>query len=221
MGESEATGLVRVAAEKLLEPINDLIQKLAGPAAEEVGLTLRDSVRIYRLGRQIRLFKRVQQMLAEAGIEPAPVNPRVLLPVADYASVEPDDDLQDKWAALIARAAQPGAPSSILPSFIETLKQLSPQEAFLLDRTYDGDRLKGPLTYKEADEKTSRYYGRETRIEDREIVIDHLLQLGLVKRLPWDESLSADLFDVLDAEYSLTLYGCAFVTACRPPQTPL
>jgi hypothetical protein len=213
MSESD-TGLVRVALEKLLEPINDLIQKLAGPAAEEIGLTLRDSVRVYRFRRQLRLFKRVQEMLADANVKPQPVEPRVLLPVADYASVESNDELQDKWAALLANAANPGGRPLLLPSFIETLKQLSPTEASMLDQAYDKD-LKGALTYKEVADQ--RYYRLADRVKHGQVTLENLMRLGLIEQNAPDEIVAKDL-DIFDVTYSLTPYGYSFVQACRAPR---
>ena len=57
----------------LFESMKDIVQKLAGPAAEEIGLSFGDSVKVWRLKRQVRLFKRVQEICAEAGIKPQTV----------------------------------------------------------------------------------------------------------------------------------------------------
>ncbi len=53
-----------------------------------------------------------------------------------HATLEDNDDLQTRWAALIANAALPGG-VTVSPSHPEILKQLSPQEAKFLDVLYD------------------------------------------------------------------------------------
>jgi hypothetical protein len=57
------------AVEKLADPVVDIIKKVAGPAAEEIGLTLQDSIRVYRAKRQYRLFEKIRDFVKEAGFE--------------------------------------------------------------------------------------------------------------------------------------------------------
>jgi hypothetical protein len=52
------------------------------------------------------------------------------------ASVEDDPTLQERWAALLANAANPECNSEILPSFAEILKELTPPEVRFLDLAY-------------------------------------------------------------------------------------
>src|ERR1700755_3276467 len=94
--------LVRAGVEAALKPFADMLEKIAGPAAEEFGLTLKDHVRVFRLKRQIRLFKRVEEMLAEAKMEPGRVPFKLLLPMIENASIEENNELQDRWAAMLA-----------------------------------------------------------------------------------------------------------------------
>ncbi|WP_211256505.1 Abi-alpha family protein [Edaphobacter aggregans] len=60
--------------------------------------------------------------------------PRLFLPILEASSVEGDETLQDLWAGLLATASQ--QTDSVSPSFIETLKQLTPDEARQLDHVY-------------------------------------------------------------------------------------
>ena len=52
------------AVEKLADPVVDLIKRVAGPAADEVGLTLKDSVHVYRAKRAYRLAEKFQNSSA-------------------------------------------------------------------------------------------------------------------------------------------------------------
>jgi hypothetical protein len=120
------------AVEKLADPVVDIIKKVAGPAAEEIGLTIQDSVRVYRAKRQYRLLEKMREFIEEGGYEPKHVPLRFLLPAMDYASVEEDEDLHTAWAALLANAANPSI-DRVPSSFVDVLRQLSPCDARLLD----------------------------------------------------------------------------------------
>jgi hypothetical protein len=121
-------------AAKALENLTDVFKKLAGPLAEEVGLSLGDRAREYRLKNAIEIFVRVKRMLAEAGIDPKPIAPRLFFPMIEAGSLEADDLLQERWAALLANASDPH--QSVQPSFVEVLKELTPEEVGFLDRIY-------------------------------------------------------------------------------------
>jgi hypothetical protein len=125
------------AVEKLVDPIVDLVKKIAGPAAEEVGLSLQDSVKVWRARRQFRLFEKMKDLITAAGYEPKRVTLKLLLPAIDYASVEEDEDLHTAWAALLANAADPRRPVDVLPSFPDILRQLSKTEAMFLNAIFD------------------------------------------------------------------------------------
>jgi hypothetical protein len=121
------------AIEKLMDPVSELVKKLAGPAAEEVGLSLQDSVRVWRAKRQYRLFEKMNGFIADAGFEPKPIALKTLLPALDYASVEDDEELHTAWAALLANAADPRNAGGYWPSFPAILKEITPREAKFLN----------------------------------------------------------------------------------------
>lgn len=72
-----------------------------------------------------------------AGIQPAPVPPKILLPILQYASIEEDNDLRGRWAALLARASNKDAPNKVHIAFTEILHQLSATDARFLDLFFD------------------------------------------------------------------------------------
>ena len=131
------------AIEKLMDPVSELVKKLAGPAAEEVGLSLRDSVKVWRAKRQYKLFEKMSGFIADAGFEPRPIALKTLLPALDYASVEEDEDLHTAWAAMLANAADPRAPGFVEPSFPTILKDLTSREVRFLDAFFTRVRTEG------------------------------------------------------------------------------
>jgi hypothetical protein len=117
------------------DSVTDLLKKIAGPAAEEVGRTIQDSVKVWRIKRQYLLLQKLRAFVEERGFEPRQIPLKVLLPSLEYASVEEDEDLHTTWATLLASAADP-ALIEMPVSFPEILRQLSPRDANLLWATY-------------------------------------------------------------------------------------
>jgi hypothetical protein len=221
--------LVKAGIEAALKPFADLLDKLAGPAAEEIGLTLKDHVRMFRFKRQIRLFGRVKDMLAESNIEPGRVPFKLLLPMVENASIEENDDLQDRWAAMLANAA---TNHGVHPSFPEILKQLSERDVSYLDATYeyeegkkqvDDDRMtpasERKKRYRELDDNLVLSVAKGMEVyaidadEAREKISlylprsdfgENVIRLGLMRRI---EAIGD----------RLTGFGEGFVKACRPP----
>jgi hypothetical protein len=54
---------ITATIESLMRPVNDIIEKIAGPAAEELGQTFRDRVRVFRVKQQVKLFEKVKKIL--------------------------------------------------------------------------------------------------------------------------------------------------------------
>src|ERR1700722_1141793 len=109
-----------------------LLNKFLGPGLEEAGEMIADRVRLFRLKQQIKLFRTAEQLLAHEKLEPKAVNLKVLLPLIDAASLEEDEEMSDRWASLLASAANPANSNSLEISFVEILKQLPPLHALIL-----------------------------------------------------------------------------------------
>ena len=106
-----------------------LLQKLCGPAFDEIGLMLQDRARVYRLKNQLRMLGKVEDMLKNARTKVRAVPLRTLLPLIDGASLEDDENLTDKWAGLLASAASSEEAESTHPGFRKILSEMSPREA--------------------------------------------------------------------------------------------
>ena len=134
------------AVEAAFKPYANLIEKLLVPIAEEAGDTFRnlvavtigDRLRFYRAGQQLKFWKKFSQMTEEAGINPGPVPPRLLVDIVNEASLEDNDDLQARYAALLANASNPSSEIAVETIFPRILRGLSSEEAKILDKIYDG-----------------------------------------------------------------------------------
>lgn len=131
MGSSE--DIVRAGVEGLMKPLSDLLARLAGPFADEVGMAFGDAARVFRYKRALKLLQKVDKMSAQMGVNPSAVPPKLLLPILDHASLEDDEELHDRWAALLVHASDSKAETNIPTSFPEILSQLSSRDALLLD----------------------------------------------------------------------------------------
>jgi hypothetical protein len=120
---------------KALENITDIINKLAGPLASELGMVMADKARAYRVQNWIRVQMRIAEMLREANAELHAIPPRQFLPMLEAAGLEDDSTLQELWAALIANAAI--ADEQLPSAFITFLKELSPLEGQLLNKVWE------------------------------------------------------------------------------------
>jgi hypothetical protein len=126
---SETYDLAKAGFDAAMAPVASLIEKIAGPVAEELGLTFQDSVKVYRFKRQLRLWKEVKQIIVHAGVEPEHVPLKTLHAIVENASLEENDDLQNRWAALLANAATHKYEHTTFPGI---LRDLSHDDADLL-----------------------------------------------------------------------------------------
>jgi len=212
--------LIKLGVEAVSAPVRDLFFKLGGPFCEEIGESLRYPGMYLRTALGVRFFRRTQRMIEDAGFDPKTVSPKIFLPILQNASLENCEDLQERWAALLANAANPVSRTEVLPAFIEFLKQLTGPEAAFLDRVYDevmedDAKRKHPANQDNiALQLSSGLVRTETLIGANQIVLDNLRRLGILGPHPF-----AEQFAVGNPmrTYSLTELGRAFVEACHAP----
>lgn len=118
-------------------PFTAIVKRMLGPAADELAEMLRDQVRLYRYERQIKCLEKAERMAKEAGFTPQAVPPKILFPLLEGVSFEENNTLHTMWASLLANASDPTWQGvAIQPSFIDLLKQLTPDQAIFLDALF-------------------------------------------------------------------------------------
>jgi hypothetical protein len=224
-----------------LAHITDLLNKLLGPACDEIGAMLGDTLKVRRIRNLIKTTEKTKRMLEDAGLGPNPVPSRVLLPIIDACSVEDEEDLQERWAALLASASQEG--ESFSPSFAQTLKQLTPDEARHFTRIFE--RLSGYYKRAPTDFDSIPYVELTGVTRGPKGAGETYERLGLIVReygakvetpalnYAYDSENGAvdgpsTIGDIEDAfgkmsvevgyQYHLTKYALRFLEACRGPQ---
>lgn len=231
----EGKELIKAGADAALRPFANLIEKLFGGSVEEIGGMWTDRLKIRRFERQVKLFERVQEIIADAGLEPRQIKDSISIPLLTAATLEDDETLQQKWAALLANAADPR--TTILPSFSSILAELSSDQARFLDALYRGFDGLGPAS----SDDTWALPPIHIRLEGRGRLFDLYTSTGLsdphsfkvaldtLRRLHLIEIYHEPVRDYVEALRKpaeeppreiceLTALGYSFVVACRAPK---
>lgn len=181
--------------------------KFVGPAAEHYGKLA--------LERAQQLGAKATALLAQVGREPQPVEPKLLLPLVQAASLETDERLAEKWAALLANAADPAQRAKVQPGYAEVLRQLSTDDASVLTHIYaeyDWNDEQPPRLLA-VDDVESHFKWDTTRLN---LSLDNLLRLRLV------DALVAAVYGPAptlrgNTDLGITVYGEQFLKAVTPP----
>jgi hypothetical protein len=215
-GEDNAELVIKTGIEQMFVPLHQLLDKLLGPAATEVGLTLGDSVKVWRFKRQIRMLQELKRLVEHPGKDIKPIATRLFFPVLEAASIEDDDNMQTRWAALLANEAT--NVGSVHPSFIDILRQLAPDDARLLDKLCDAcERNKSPKVRPTGD--MSHDLEMESILQSHEDSLENLVRLGLIQsEYEMQNRGYRDLPPTdLNSWYELSDFAVRFVRACRAP----
>jgi hypothetical protein len=202
------------SAKKSLDTIMDFVRRIGGPAADEFGIFLGNNFRAWRLTNAYKIFEKTKRKLAEAGLPPNALPPRLFLPLMDAASVEDDESLQEMWASLLTTAML--SPDAVPPSFVETLKQMTPEEAVCIDKVY-GDRT-NPNNPHRMPLNTQLGVGmfRDSAGTLRSVFIETYERLGIICR-EYGLTREGGKTEV-GSLLRFTKYGRAFLEACHGPQ---
>jgi hypothetical protein len=134
--EDDEKELLKIGAEAAFQPFAGLIEKLFGGAAEQIGGMWKDKIAVRRQIRQFKLLKKLKAAIDNAGFEPQQIRDNIWTPVLQEASLQDDETLQDRWANLLANAADPRQINSVLPSFSSILREFTSREARFVDALY-------------------------------------------------------------------------------------
>jgi len=224
--------MVKAGIDSVLAPVRDTLNRLLGPLADELGGVLADPVRVFRFKRSVRLLEKVKRIAEEAGFEPRAVPLKTLLPILENASLEEDEDLHDRWANLLARAADPRA-DAIPPSLPRILSEMSSREARFLDRLHSylsemkrvsPETLPLMLTKPMHRGELFDQYIKDSEFDPEafNVDVDSLLRFRLlsVEAAPIDaEAIRHNEPLAEDDIYRLTSLGLLFVTACKAKES--
>jgi hypothetical protein len=80
------------------------------------------------------VLSKAQEMLREAGIQPGGIPLKTMVPLLQYASLEEDESLQVRWAAMLANASREKV--GVHPLFPQLLSRLSSRDVKFLEGVF-------------------------------------------------------------------------------------
>ncbi len=217
-----STDLVKAVTEAAVAgATGEFIDKLGGFGVETSEL-IRDHVRFVRAKGQLKMYEKTMAILRNRNIEPNRVAWKILFPLLDFSSLEDenDEEMIDRWAALLANAAAgPQRGATVLPSFPRILSELSPEEAAIVDVVYQPpDAARVPEMYHVYPDDPRLRRADDPLFDTR---CFNLARLGLLQA-PWE---NAQVGDTDPPVYEHKVHylegnalGLSFVLACTPPR---
>ncbi|KAA0688420.1 DUF4393 domain-containing protein [Azospirillum brasilense] len=215
-----------------------------GPPLKEISCLLTDSLSYYRARNLSKIMKKTKSIVKDSKIENEKISLKNVIQILEGASLEDSEDLQDKWACLLATSC---FSSEVHPSYSQILKGLTSAEVKILDGLFDGfdeqkesslfcegpyDAFQGPILdpYYIWDNITEKYpdidkagkYGKD--LSYFESCLDNLFRAGLINLMPAAVPYDDDLLRsyrgpaINNRNYNnatMTHLGIGFVLACR------
>lgn len=200
----------KVVVEKSLETAQQFFSAVCQPAAAEVGLLLRDTVRAWRAKNIASIANKARGLveIRNDGVQ-LRAHPRIIAEVIEHGSLCEDDELQSMWAGLVASACTSDGTDEGNILFTNLLKQLTAIEARFLKCTCE--RLGASKWPGTGVGMTHEELAVTWGTSDREVVeyyIGHMRALGLVMSPPPEDYRFALLgkCDVTPEQLGLYLY---------------
>lgn len=216
---AKAAGKSVNAAEKLG---GFLSRYLGGPIEQMVGLW-HDKLKYRRWENQIVLAEKAKSFLKERGLD-GPTRTLELslaIPLLEEASLADSEELQDRWATLLANAADANS-SIVRRAYVTILAEITSFDALLLDKIFDEDSTFVPTAERPFAEIWTHYLPEEailTPVKDiapRALRSDVSLSLVNLGRLGLIDSAAAFSGMAVMSWVSMTELGRQFVLACKP-----
>jgi hypothetical protein len=139
--ESEAITEVAKTTGKVTDAVREfggfVVKYIDGPLEQAVGI-VKDHLIYTRWKRAVRMMDRATYYQKELGhsspTQALPLN--LAIPILQAGSLEEDDSLQDRYALLLANAADANAATEIRRAFVSILEDLTPLDVEILDAIY-------------------------------------------------------------------------------------
>jgi hypothetical protein len=129
------TGVVLAGALQIAKQAQEFIAAAAGHPGETIG-TILGNITHRRLENLESVGNRAHLILLNIGVTAGEARLNVLQPALEAASLEEDATMQERWANLLANAADPRHQNEVAPTFPIILKELTSREVKFLDALY-------------------------------------------------------------------------------------
>lgn len=230
--ENKNINLKSSTIESAIELAKDFLGKLVSPAFTEFGILIADNVKYLRFKNQVRILLKAKEYVENKNIELREIPVKILAPLLDNASLEENEEMQDKWAKMIVNLvdSKKNLQNQIFPYI---LSQISLQEyEALIELSKSESRIKQKIKdYKNIVSNLKSGYTVEAmqiRLEISKITqggfklilkdyeLSNLSRLGLIKQLPpkiqieeiaTGDPSEGEIWSYYEAEYDHDNYG--------------
>lgn len=178
---------------------------------------LSDQVKLWRWNNQINIIKKVQNKIKKSGLSKNQIPLKVLVPIIENSSLEQDENMQEKWANMLANAATRSV--EVSPNYAAILNELSPVEVSILDKIYqEVNRESDYQKRKSFQFDTSRLQVILSITEERmDLIIENLFRLNVLQS-PAGKGVMLGKFPFVlrtTKVFEFTTLGYEFVKACN------
>lgn len=180
------------------------------------GGILSDTVKFWRFKNAVNIVIKSKTLITDSGLTKKEVPLKVLLPLLENATLEEEEQMQNKWSNLLANAIT-GA-KNINPNYAEILKELAPLEVALLDKIFDEIKEKSYEDRKNiqfSKNKICEIFDLSS--EQADLIIENLYRLNLFQA-PAGHGIAVGeyKFALRTTEiFEFTTLGFKFVEACK------
>ena len=204
--------------EKGLELAKDFIDKLIGPSINEVGLLFSDNIKYFRFKNQVKILLKAKKYVESKNINPKEIPLKILVPLLENASLEENEELQDKWATMITNLADSdnNLQNQIFPYILSQISIEEYNGLFELnEKEIEYYQLNGEYRDLKAKEEDKFHPSKEVQKLKQKIVdieqngfwlgLEHyeqsnLQRLGLIRQLP--PRIQIEEFKTQSSEYT-------------------
>jgi hypothetical protein len=223
-------GVARGAVEPVIQAGRDMTRAVCGDTIDAIDDYFAARIRERTELRRLKTFARARAMCEDIGVDPAAVRLPLLKPIWEGASLEEDESMAERWAALLANASADREGTAISPAFPRILAELTAPEAALLDRLAQQESLMLFEVQIELHPEGRRDDEAVPSEPEFDLHVANLERLALAQVSRLDRSVR-ELRDEMNVivkrqsltafprgpEISITDFGRAFVSACTPP----
>lgn len=215
---------------QLLDKGEAAFKAVLGPSVKEIAETWADSFKLRRFKNQVNILAKAQKILEEKKINAKKIDLKVLVPMLENSSLEEDEDLQERWANLIANIVTIDGRTLLKQNCIDILRKVSNDEVHFLEKLFFDD-IESHEFLKRSEiinlELEPRNYVSEINSiaedlslkENVKLIVANLISLGLIERSIQTEAVNVGEYIIVEKDdtnfIKLTQLGTEFVRLCK------
>ncbi len=131
--------------ENSLDPISEKaiewLDSVIGKPIRQLGLIIEDKLKFKRYKNQVDILIKTKEFIKDKQLSPNEIKPKFLADFFENCSWEDDENIQELWARLLAKALTIKDSANETIMYLHILRQLSPKEVEILHKFYM-DRFK-------------------------------------------------------------------------------